>query len=83
MKRSRVREELELRATGILPVLPCQFHVTSKIIVDRLRVNLLLDMDGHLRHRQVALILLVFSLPDKLRIDRGPRGLIRPFSTGC
>jgi hypothetical protein len=41
MKRSRVREELELRATGILPVLRCQFHVTSKIIDVCLRVNLL------------------------------------------
>ena len=51
---------------GLPPVWACGAHVLD----DGLRVDLLLDVDGHGRHGQVAAVLLVLALPDELRVER-------------
>jgi hypothetical protein len=43
---------------------------SGQSVDDGLRVNLLLDVDGHYRHSQVFPVLLVFSLPHQLRVKR-------------
>ena len=42
----------------------------GQVVDDRLRVNLLLDVDGHDGDGQVFPVLLVLALPDELRIER-------------
>ncbi len=56
-----VGEQVEL-AAGMIDV--------RELIDDRLWVDLLLDVDRHDRHREILAVLLVFALPDQLRIER-------------
>ena len=58
-----VGEEARLVATGLLG--------TRQRVDDRLRVNLLLDVDRHHGNGEVFAVLLVLALPDQLRIERG------------
>lgn len=45
------------------------FFGPAHIFYYALGVNLLLDIDGHGRYGEVLLILLIFALPDKLRVQ--------------
>ena len=42
----------------------------GRVLDDRLRLNLLLDVDRHDGHGEVFAVLLVLALPDQLRVER-------------
>src|SRR5690349_9698708 len=53
-----------------LRLLLAYFRRVAQILDERLRVNLLLDIDGNDGYLEVARVLLVLALPHELRIER-------------
>jgi hypothetical protein len=66
-----VRKTVEIREEQLLRLEFARLRRLAQVLDEGLRVDLLLDVDRHDRHRERLGVLRVLALPHKLRVERG------------